>query len=206
MDRPIETVICDKNPWVLGGLRELFESDSRFALVAVVGDGQRFIDLVARRRFDVGVIGWVMPGLDGRGVLTALRGRSDAPQAVVYTGALDPDIPRQVMALGGAGFCPKRAEPQRLMDTVVSVAHGNMVFPRMDVASLYDDPLSQLTGRELQLLAELAQGATNDAIARRLGISGNTVKFHLKNLYGKLGIQNRAQAIAYYMSNRARSE
>jgi two-component system nitrate/nitrite response regulator NarP len=125
---------------------------------------------------------------------------------VIYTGALDPDIPRQVMALGGAGFCPKRAEPQRLMETVVAVAHGNMVFPRMDVAKLYADPLDQLTKRELQLLGELAQGATNAAIATRMGISANTVKFHLKNLYEKLGVQNRAQAIATYVSNRARSE
>jgi two-component system nitrate/nitrite response regulator NarP len=205
MDRAIQVVVCDKNPWVVSGLRGLFEADPRFALVAEVADGQRLLDLVRERPFDVGVTGWVLPGLDGRGVLSALRNLAGAPSVVVYTGALDPDIPRQVMALGGAGFCPKRAEPERLLETVAAVAHGNMVFPRMDVTKLYDDPIDQLTGRELQLLAELAEGATNAGIARRMGISANTVKFHLKNLYDKLGVQNRVQAIAYYVSNRARS-
>jgi two-component system nitrate/nitrite response regulator NarP len=205
MDRAIQVVVCDKNPWVVSGLRGLFEADSRFALGAEDADGQRLLDLVRERPFDVGVTGWVLPGLDGRGVLSALRNLAGAPSVVVYTGALDPDIPRQVMALGGAGFCPKRAEPERLLETVAAVAHGNMVFPRMDVTKLYDDPIDQLTGRELQLLAELAEGATNAGIARRMGISANTVKFHLKNLYDKLGVQNRVQAIAYYLSNRARS-
>jgi two-component system nitrate/nitrite response regulator NarP len=205
MDRAIQVVVCDKNPWVVSGLRGLFEADPRFALVAEVADGQRLLDLVRERPFDVGVTGWVLPGLDGRGVLSALRNLAGAPSVVVYTGALDADIPRQVMALGGAGFCPKRAEPERLLETVAAVAHGNMVFPRMDVTKLYDDPIDQLTGRELQLLAELAEGATNAGIARRMGISANTVKFHLKNLYDKLGVQNRVQAIAYYVSNRARS-
>ena len=206
MDRAIEVVICDKNPWVVSGLRGLFGADPRFEVVAEVADGQRFLDLVRARSFDVGVIGWVLPGLDGRGVLTALCNQADAPAVVVYTGALDPDIPRQVMALGGAGFCPKRAEPERLLETAVTVAHGNMVFPRIDVTRLYDDPIDQLTERELQLLAELAEGATNAGIARRMGISLNTVKFHLKNLYHKLGVQNRVQAIATYVANRTRAQ
>jgi two-component system nitrate/nitrite response regulator NarP len=89
---------------------------------------------------------------------------------------------------------------------VVTVAHGNMVFPRIDVTKLYDDPIDQLTERELQLLAELAEGASNAGIARRMGISANTVKFHLKNLYDKLGVDNRVQAIAYYVSNRTRAQ
>jgi two-component system nitrate/nitrite response regulator NarP len=206
MDRPIEIAICDKNPWVQAGLRQTFGADPRLSLVAVVGDGQRLLELVRVRSLDVAVIGWVMPRLDGRGVLTALRNLAGAPQAVVYTGALDPDLPRQAMALGAAGFCPKGADPARLVEAVVAVAHGNMVFPRMDVSRLHHDPIDQLTQRELQLLAELAQGATNAVIARRVGISANTVKFHLKNLYDKLGVDNRAQAIAYYVANRTRTE
>jgi two-component system nitrate/nitrite response regulator NarP len=204
MERPVEVVIADKNPWVRRGLEQLFADDPRLNLQAAVSDGAGFLAQARRCAFDVGVIGWVMPDMSGRALLAALRDLPEAPQVVVYSGDLNPDVPRQVMALGGAAFCAKRAQPERLIETVMAVAHGNMVFPRMDVQRLYDDPLDRLTERELQLLGELARGATNGHIARRLGISANTVKFHLKNLYDKLDVANRAQAIAYYVSNRAR--
>lgn len=206
MKLPIELVIADKNPWVLRGLEQMFAADRRFHVVAVVSDGEAFMDVVRTQAVDVAVVGWVLPKLSGRGVLTAVRELERPPQIVVYTGYLDPDTPRQVMALGGAAFCSKRAEPERLLETVTAVAHGNMVFPRMEVGRLYDDPLDHLTQRELQLLAELAQGATNAAIGRQMGISPNTVKFHLKNLYEKLEVRNRAQAIALYVGSRGREE
>jgi two-component system nitrate/nitrite response regulator NarP len=71
----------------------------------------------------------------------------------------------------------------------------------VDLQSLADDPLESLTGRERELLSALAQGWTNLQIAARIGISGNTVKYHLKNLYDKLGVNNRAMAVALFMSN-----
>lgn len=203
-DKPIDVVLADKSQLVLAGLNQLFSQDARFNVVATVSDGQRFLKIAERTAFDVGVVGWVFPGAGAREILTALRERTDAPAVVVYTGAMDPDIPRQVMALGGAGFCSKRDTPEHLMEVVSKVAGGHMVFPRMDVRALYQGPFDNLTGREFQLLAALAEGATNGQIARRLGISLNTVKFHLKNLYEKLRVQNRAGAVALYVANRGK--
>lgn len=74
-----------------------------------------------------------------------------------------------------------------------------MVFPFMDMSSSDADPLGGLTVREQELLDSLTQGLTNAQIAGDLGISMNTVKFHLKNLYGKLNVRNRAQAVARYL-------
>lgn len=198
---PVRVVVVDKNPLVLAGLRQVFDADTRFRLVATVADGERFLEAVEAVAFDVGVIGWEMPVLSGQAVLTVLRTRAHAPRIVVYTGRIDPAVPRMVMALGGAGFCLKSDPPQRLLDTIAAVAAGNMVFPFVDLRTLMDDPMLTLTGRERELLASLASGRTNAQLARAMGVSVNTIKFHLRNLYDKLSVRNRAQAVALHMSH-----
>jgi two-component system nitrate/nitrite response regulator NarP len=75
-----------------------------------------------------------------------------------------------------------------------------MVFPFIDVRVLKHDPTAELTTRERALLSALARGLANKDLAAELGISVNTVKFHLRNLYDKLGVNSRAQAIAFYYS------
>lgn len=198
----IELVIAEKNPLLQSSLVKLFGGDDRFNLLAMTPDGERFLQTCERMTFDVGVIGWEMPNLDGRGVLQALRGRTDAPRIIVYTGSGNPDVPRQAMALGAAGFCSKNDPPAHLLETIVSVASGKMVFPFIDVARLAADPFAGLTPRERELLSALASGLTNQQMAAQLEISLNTVKFHLKNLYDKLGVSNRAQAVAFYLKGR----
>jgi len=197
----IDVVLADKSPLVLAGLSTMFEADDRFTLLATAPDGERFMEAVVRLNFDVGIIGWDMPYMEGRTVLKALRDHTQdpAPRIIVYTGNPAPDIPRQVMHMGGAGFCSKREAPERLIETVLSVSEGRMVFPFMDMSGPSSDPFASLTAREQELLAALAQGQTNAQIAGELGISLNTVKFHLKNLYGKLNVRNRAQAVARYL-------
>lgn len=200
----IEIVITDKSPLVLSGLVQLFEQDERFHLVATAADGERFLEAVDRLSFDIGIIGWNMPYLSGQGVLQALqKNKPDlekSPRIIVFTGNGSPDIPRQVMRFGGAGFCPKTDHPSALLETALAVAEGRMVFPFMDMSRPSSDPFSGLTAREQELLASLSRGRTNQQIAGDLSISLNTVKFHLKNLYGKLDVKNRAQAVACYLN------
>lgn len=196
---PIEVVIADKSPLIMGALTQIFSGDERFSLVANASDGERFLEAVDRLAFDVGVIGWVMPYMDGAAVLKAISGRSQAPRIVIYTGDPSPDLPRRAMLLGAAGFCSKREKPETLLATVQAVAEGRMVFPFMDMSKPQADPFGGLTGREHELFGTLAQGLTNAQIAKKVGVSLNTVKFHLKNLYEKLGVSNRAQAVAYYL-------
>ncbi len=193
---PIRIGFADKNPLVLRGLQSLFGEDRRFELVVSASDGERFLDAVARFELDVGIIGWVMANGDGRAVLQALRDRPAAPRIVVYTGA-DLGVARAAMQLGAAGFLSKSEPPERLLDVVAEVARGRMMFPFLDLGrAAADDPLACLTGRERELLERLAEGLSNEGLARRFGLSPNTVKFHLRNLYEKLGAANRAQAVA----------
>lgn len=200
----IDIAIADKSPIVQSGLRAMFENDERFRVVAVAADGERFMEAIDRLSFDIGIIGWEMPFLNGSAVLRTLRGREDAPLIVVYTGSQELDIPRQAMALGAAGFCHKSDPPERLVETVLAVAQGRMAFPYVDVRLLELNPLAGLTDREREILAALAEGMTNQQLANAFEISLNTVKFHLKNLYGKLSVDNRAQAVAKYLSRAKR--
>lgn len=197
-------IVADKSPLVISGLRQLIAADRRFRVLAAVADGRAFLAEIRRRPFDVGVIGWEMPFADGRAVLEALRALEKPPPVVVYTGAIDPSVPRQVLALGGAGFVSKSEPPERLLTTLAEVAAGRMVFPFVDVRLLDRAHVSVLTPREQEILRHLASGAGNGEIALRLGVSLNTVKFHLKNVYTKLEVGNRAQAVAFFMSGRGR--
>lgn len=196
----VEVVVADKSPLILSGLTHLFRQDDRLALIATAADGERFLEAVDRFTFDVAIVGWNMPYLSGQGVLQALRESEKPPRVIVYTGNAAADIPRQVMQLGGAGFCSKTEPPEHLIETVLAVAEGRMVFPFMDLSRPGNDPFAGLTQREQELLAALADGRTNAQIAGDLNISLNTVKFHLKNLYGKLDVKNRAQAVACFLN------
>jgi two-component system nitrate/nitrite response regulator NarP len=199
----VEVVVAEKNPLLRSGFERVLADDGRFRLVAVVAGGTAFLDEVDQRMpFDVGIIGWEMPGCGGAAVLDALRGRRDAPRIIIYTGIPDSDVPRQAMVRGAAAFCSKREPPEQLLDTILQVAAGRMVFPFFDVTRLTQDPFAGLTPRERELLAALSGGLTNQQMASQLDISLNTVKFHLKNLYDKLAVGNRAQAVAFYLKGR----
>lgn len=195
----IDIVIADKSPLVLAGLTEMFGADDRFDLLATAADGERFMEAVERLSFDVGIIGWAMPFMNGADVLDALSKHDHAPRIVIYTGENAAAVPRRVMLKGGAGFCSKQEDPETLTETVIAVAEGRMVFPFIDMSKPLADPFGTLTARERELLSALADGMTNAGIAGALEISINTVKFHLKNLYEKLEVKSRSQAIALYL-------
>jgi two-component system nitrate/nitrite response regulator NarP len=200
---PISVVVADKSPLVRAGLQGLLNEDERFDLLGVAENGEQFLTFVEQQSFQVGIVGWVMPGMGGRGVLDHLRDRPGSPRVVIYTGDPSSDIPRQAMRLGGAGFCSKSEPPSQLLDSVARVATGQMIFPFVDVRELHSYPLSELTPRERELLAALSEGSSNAQLAARFDISIQTVKFHLKNVYEKLGIGNRAQAVALYVSEKS---
>jgi len=199
--RPVRVVIAEKNPLLQAGLSQLIAGKQRYRVAGVVGDGEALLRLLTSTPCEVAIIGWEMPRLDGRGVLTSTRGR-EWPRIIVYTGTPRSDIPGLAMALGAAGFASKQDPPERLLETLDAVAAGRMAFPFVDVARLASDPLGTLTPRERELLEELASGLTNQEMASRVDVSLNTVKFHLRNLYGKLGLDNRAQAVAFFLKNR----
>jgi two-component system, NarL family, nitrate/nitrite response regulator NarP len=194
----ISVALAETNPLMLQALAEVFERDARFSLTVTAKTAEGFLESVLRLPVPVGVIDWDLPKLGAARLLEILRGHPGAPRIVVYASGADPDLPRRAMAAGAAAFCARDMPSAQLLDIVESAAAGRMVFPWLDVRDLQRDPREQLTARERVLLAALAKGRTNTELAGELGISINTVKFHLRNLYEKLGLRNRAQAIAFH--------
>jgi two-component system, NarL family, nitrate/nitrite response regulator NarP len=196
---PVNVAIADKNPMVLEALEALLTRDKRFNLLLTANDGERFLNRIGRLPVALGVIGWELPLMHARDILHALSKRPEAPKVVVYSGTKDPAAPVDTWRLGGAGFVSKLSPPERLLEVFASVAAGDMVFPFVDIQKGRSDPLAGLTHRERDLLAALESGQSNAQLAREFGVSINTIKFHLRNLFGKLDVRNRTQAICHYL-------
>ena len=198
---PIDIMLADGNPLVLSALSEIIDRDPRFSLVATAATAEGFLGTVMRVPVRVGVIDWNLPALGGAKLIEILRDQANAPRIVVYAETTG-DLPRLAMTAGAAAFAPRSSDPETLMKTCIDVAAGKMVFPFLDVRDLQSDPIQQLSRKEHAMLDALSKGLTNRELSQELGITINTVKFHLSNMYEKLGVKNRAQAIAFFYSSR----
>lgn len=198
---PIRIGIADKSPLMRAALKQLISEDDRFQIVSSSEDSDNFLKQAETVAMDIAIVGWVIAPGDARYILDHLRPGPNTPRVVVYTGLESDTVPLQVMAHGGAAFVSKNEDPTFLLDTLAQVAKGRMVFPYLDVTQINANPLSTLTKRELEILSSLAAGRTNKEIAAEKGVSTNTVKYHIKNLFEKLGVNNRGQAIALYLKS-----
>ncbi|MDG1802787.1 MAG: response regulator transcription factor [Paracoccaceae bacterium] len=200
-DRPIDVMLADGNPLVLSALSEIIDRDARFSLVATSATAEGFLGTVMRVPVQIGIIDWGLPVLGGAKLIEVLREQEHAPRIVVYAEDTG-DLPRLAMTAGAAAFAPRSSQAEALLETCIDVAAGKMVFPFLDIRELQSDPIHQLSRKERAILEALSKGLTNRELAKELDISINTVKFHLSNLFEKLSVKNRAQAIAFYYSSR----
>jgi len=198
---PIDVMLADGNPLVLSALSEIIDRDPRFSLVATAATAEGFLGTVMRVPVQIGIIDWNLPALGGAKLIEVLRDQVNAPRIVVYAEDTG-DLPRLAMTAGAAAFAPRSSDAETLLETCVDVAAGKMVFPFLDVRELQSDPIHQLSRKERAMLEALSKGLTNRELSKELGITVNTVKFHLSNLFEKLSVKNRAQAIAFYYSSR----
>jgi two-component system, NarL family, nitrate/nitrite response regulator NarP len=205
MDGTHKIIVGDSNTLILQALADMIEKDRRFSLVATARTAEGFLETCLRVPVDVGVLEWDIPKLGAAALLDILRDRPSSPRIVVYASSTGQDVTRRAMLAGAAGYCPRDTQEQQLLDIAASVAAGRMVFPFVDLRNIANDPRAILTARERDMLTALARGRTNAQLADELAISINTVKFHLRNLYDKLELQNRAQAIAFFYEQQSRS-
>ena len=199
---PIDIMLADGNPLVLSALSEIIERDPRFSLVATAATAEGFLGTVMRVPVQVGVVDWNLPALGGAKLIEILRDQENAPRIVVYADDSAGELPRLAMSAGAAAYAPRSSDAETLLETCIEVAAGKMVFPFLDVRDLQSDPIQQLSRKERAMLEALSKGLTNRELSTELGITVNTVKFHLSNLYDKLSVKNRAQAIAFFYSSR----
>lgn len=199
IERP-RVAIVDKNPVVRAGISDLLRRDGRFEVDAALSTAGAFIKLCEQKPIAIAISGWSLPDMSGGELLALVKQRQFAVRVVIYTGEPASQVLRPAIKSGAWGFISKSDEPDILIETVATVAKGRVSFPFVDLETLSGDPFDILTARERELLGALANGWSNLQIAARFGISRNTVKYHLKNLYDKLGVSNRAMAVALYMS------
>lgn len=166
--------------------------------VETTGDLPSAVELVrAGEAFSVILLDYNMPGMQGLAGLQALRKIAPDTRIAIISGTATPDVARQALAAGAAGFLPKTMTPPALVKAIRAMAEGTRYEAG---AFLPDDPVAthplaaQLSPRELEVLERLCKGLPNKEIARELDIREPTVKLHVKTLYRKIGAANRTQA------------
>jgi two-component system nitrate/nitrite response regulator NarP len=184
-------------------MSETFEQDSRFSLVATSSTSEGFLATILRIEVQLCIIDWNIRDLSAEKLINLLRSQSIPPRTIIYGEGSDPDIARQAMGAGAAAFVSRSAPIETLIQTCLDVAAGKMVFPFLDIRDLRNDPINTLSRKEKIIIEALSEGLTNKQLSARLEISSNTVKFHISNIFDKLNVKNRAQAIAHYYKSKS---
>jgi len=196
----IRLLLVDDHPVVRDGLRGMLAGDPRFEVVGEAADGAEAVARAEALVPDVILMDLRMPGMDGVAAITRLAERGVPSRVLVLTTYdTDTDVVAAVEA-GATGYLLKDAPREDLLRAVVATARGEAVLSPAVATRLLGqvrqparEPLSQ---RELDVLALIAQGATNREAAESLFISEATVKTHLLHIYAKLGVNDRAAAVA----------
>ncbi|SPL91203.1 two-component system response regulator [[Actinomadura] parvosata subsp. kistnae] len=199
-------MIVDDHPVVRDGLRGIFEGVPDIEVVAEAGDGHEALARARSAAPDVVLMDLRMPGLDGVGAIERLAADHPGIRVVVLTTYdTDADVSR-ALAAGVAGYLLKDAPREELQAAVRTAAAGGRVLAQRITAQLIDGlgrkPAAAPTRRELEVLRLIARGAANKEVARALLISETTVKTHLKHVFAKLGVDNRAAAVVAAMERR----
>ncbi|MEU1627688.1 response regulator transcription factor [Streptomyces sp. NPDC020096] len=196
----IRLLIADDHPVVRDGLRGMFAGDPGFEVVAEAGDGAEAVTLAERLSPDVVLMDLRMPRLDGVAAIRAMAERGLAARVLVLTTYdTDSDVLPAVKA-GATGYLLKDTAREELVRAVRAAARGESVLSPAVATRLLGqvrtperEPLSP---REVEVLGLVAAGSTNRETAARLFISEATVKTHLLHIYAKLGVKDRAAAVA----------
>ncbi|TDD14999.1 response regulator transcription factor [Nonomuraea diastatica] len=198
-ESPIRLLIADDHPIVRDGVRGMFAGDPGFEVVAEAGDGAQAVDLARALDPDVILMDLRMPRMDG---VTAIRELArlglKARVLVLTTYDTDSDVLPAIEA-GATGYLLKDALREELARAVAAAARGEAALSPSVATRLLGQvraPADPLSGRELEILDLIAQGTTNREAAARLFISEATVKTHLLHIYAKLGVNDRAAAVA----------
>ncbi|MEN3306428.1 MAG: hypothetical protein V7603_2630 [Micromonosporaceae bacterium] len=196
----IRLLIVDDHPVVRDGLRGMFTGDPRFEVVGEAATGTEAVTLAEALRPDVVLMDLRMPEMDGVAAIGALRSRGVPARVLVLTTYdTDRDVLPAVEA-GATGYLLKDAPRAELLRAVQAAARGEAVLSPSVATRLLGqvraparEPLSQ---RELEILGLIARGFSNRDAAAHLFISEATVKTHLLHVYAKLGVKDRAAAVA----------
>lgn len=197
----IRLLVVDDHPVVRAGMSAVLSEQRDFEVVGEAGNGAEALGLVPRLQPDVVLMDLRMPVMDGAEATRRLTALPDPPRVLVLTTYdTDADIVTAVEA-GATGYLLKDAPPQVLADAIRAAARGETVLAPAVAARLADRlrrpaaPAAELTPRELEVLALVAEGLSNAEVGARLFIGEATVKTYLLRTFAKLGVNDRTAAV-----------
>ncbi len=197
----IRLLIVDDHPIMRDGLRGVFGGDEDFEVVGEAGDGAEAVQKAQALHPDVILMDLRMPGVGGVEATTRLRDQQNPARILILTTYdTDRDVLPAIKA-GATGYLLKDAPRDELIRAVRAAHQGQSVLAPTVASTLVGlagnrSPDSQLSPREVEVLKLVAEGATNQVAARKLLVSETTVKTHLLHIYTKLGVRDRASAVA----------
>ncbi len=204
-------VLVDDHTLFRKGLAELLEREGAVKVSAMTGDSNEVQALLREHQPDVLMLDLNMPGIDGISLMQRLRGEGfTLPILILTVSEAEEDLARALRA-GANGYLLKSMEPDEVVDaiqravkreTVVAPAMTAKLVNLLDAKQSADSLLDSLTHREREILAHLAKGESNKAIARQLDISYDTVKLHVRHILAKLNLSSRVEAAVFAVEHR----
>lgn len=202
----VRVLVADDHPLFRESIVRAIKERPDFELVAEAADGREALERIKELEPDVAVIDLKMPELDGVAVVGALQRDKSPTRVVLLSAFLDGPLVLDAVASGAAAYLSKDAERERICDAVAAVARGETVFSPEVHAGMAEQIRERhrperpvLTPREQQVLDLVSKGMSAPEIAKQLFLSPATVKGHLQSLYEKLGVSDRAAAVAVAM-------
>ena len=198
--------VADDHPVYREGVARAIKARPEFELVGEAEDGREALEAIKEILPDVAVLDVQMPGLQGSEVLHAVRRDSVPTRIVLLSAHVDSETVYRAVASGAGAYLSKESSRERILDAVAAVARGEVVLSAEVQAGLASeiqirerDERPALTPREHEILVLTANGHSAPDIGKQLHLSQSTVKTHLKSLYEKLGVSDRAAAVAESM-------
>ena len=198
----IRIIVADDHRLMLDAIRTALEGEAEIEIVGEAESGEKVVSLVGRLRPDVVLLDLRMPGMSGFSVLDDLRQRHPDVKVVILSGVDEPQVIDAALRHGAEAYVLKHVEPRDLAATIRQAVE-NTVFHRVaEPAAALPSNSAKLSPKELTILRGIAAGSSNKELARELWVSEQTVKFHLTNIYRKLGVANRTEAARYAHAHR----
>ena len=200
---PIRVIAVDDHVILRSGIRLLLMTLDDIELVGEAHDGEEALRLCDALRPDVVLMDMVMPGMDGAATTRAIKQRHPHVQVVILSSFADPDFVSKATQAGASGYLLKGATRQELAEAIYAAHAGEFAIGagvgQKSLEAVFRMPSetgSDLTERQRQVLALVAQGLSNKEIAVRLVLSPYTVRFHISEILEKIGASTRAEAAA----------
>jgi DNA-binding NarL/FixJ family response regulator len=204
MEKSLKVLIADDHPLVLQGIRRTLEESDGIEVVGEARSGDELLALVGRRSPDLVLLDLRMPGADGLECISEIKRLFPEVKTVALSACEDRASIDAALLAGASAYMVKSVSPMDI-PAVLRQASAGAVYHSPTVApTRVEEPVASgptLTPRETAILKAIADGLTTKAISKDLWLSEHTVKFHLTNIYRKLGVSNRSAAVRYAFEN-----